>query len=84
MTQDGATSEQPPGPPPTKRKSWLKKILGPTVGETNIGGLMPLQAVAKEFDQYLHYPSSGCQISPSQIAHQIQMLCYHHHGYSCC
>ena len=48
MTQDGATSEQPPGPPPTKRKGWLKKIFG----ETNIGGLMPLQTVAKEFDQY--------------------------------
>ena len=52
MIQDTDTSEQPPGPPPAKKKSWLTKILGPTVGETS-SGLTPLQTVAKEFDQYL-------------------------------
>ena len=48
VTQNTDTSNQQPGPPPTKKKSWLKKILRPTVGETS-SGLTPLQAVAKEF-----------------------------------
>ena len=40
-----------------KKKSWLTKILGPTVGETSTGTrLTPVQAIIKEFDQYLHYP----------------------------
>ena len=62
-TQNTDTSEQQPGPPPTKKKSWLQKILGPTVGETS-SGLTPLQAVAKEFDQYFHYPKVDLETNP--------------------
>jgi len=35
--------------------SWLARVLGPTTEETN-GKMTPSQKVAKEFDQYLHYP----------------------------
>ena len=89
VTQDGATNEQPPSPQPNKKKSWLKKILGSTVGETNSGGLTPLQAIAKEFDQYLHYPKVDLETNPlewwklndkqfpslSKLAHHYLCVC---------
>lgn len=62
MIQD---NEQPPGPPPTKKKSWLTKILGPTVGETSTGtGLTPSQTIVKEFGQYLHHPKVDLETNP--------------------
>ena len=63
VTQNTDTSEQQPGPPPTKKKSWLQRILGPTVGETS-SGLTPSQVVAKEFDQYFHYPKVDLETNP--------------------
>ena len=63
VTQDTDASEQLPGSPPTRKKSWLTKILGPTVGETS-SGLTPLQTVAKEFDQYFHYPKVDLETNP--------------------
>ena len=65
MIQCNEQSGQPLGPPPTKKKSWLTKILGPTVGETSTGtGLTPSQAIVKEFDQYLHYPKVDLETNP--------------------
>ena len=51
MVQDSEQPEQPLGPPPTKKKSWLTKTLGPTIGDTSTGtGLTPVQAIVKEFE----------------------------------
>ena len=46
-----------------RKKRWIKKILGPTVRETS-SGLTPLQVVAKEFDQYFHYPKVDLETNP--------------------
>ena len=65
MIQESEQPEQPLGPPPTKKKSWLTKILGPTAGETSTGTrLTPVQAIVKEFDQYLHYPKVDLETNP--------------------
>ena len=52
--EPGGQPEQSTGPPPTKKKSWLTKILGPAVEQTSTGiGITPFQTIIKEFDQYL-------------------------------
>ena len=63
--EPGGQPEQSTGPPPTKKKSWLTKILGPAVEQTSTGiGITPFQTIVKEFDQYLHYPKVDLETNP--------------------
>jgi len=56
-------NEQSLEPPPAKKTSWLARILGPTTKKTN-GRMTLSQKVAKEFDQYLHYPKVDPDTQP--------------------